>query len=72
MPPSSRDEILRHLNEAIGACERSGAHLHECFLAFKQSSGWMGQGYKEQIEGLAKAATYISYAIEEISKVRGM
>ncbi len=72
MPPSSRDEIQRHLTEAVGAGERFGAHLHECFLAFKQSSGWNNQGYKEQIEGLSKAATYIVYAIEEVQKVRGM
>lgn len=72
MTAGSREEILRHLNEAIGACERSGAHLNECFLAYKQSKGWFGQGYKEQEECLSKAATYLVYAIEEISKVKGM
>ena len=72
MAAGSREEILRHLSEAIGALERSGTHIHECFLAYKQSKGWFGQGYAEQEEALSRAATYMSYAIEEIEKVKGM
>lgn len=72
MAAGSREEIMRHLGEAIGAIERSGSHLQECFLAYKQSKGWFGQGYAAQEEALTKAATYLTYAIEEITKVRGM